>query len=95
MTEQEMPRYQCHKKVLALKIGSIEHKPNPDQSGKTGSSSYGAIIHPDDKKYAAFDVSAEYICKHRPMSGGYYVVYEDGYESYSPAEVFEAGYSKL
>ncbi|HIE0283219.1 TPA: hypothetical protein ACXI82_004318 [Escherichia coli] len=69
MTEQEMPRYQCHKKVRALKIGSIEHKPNPDQSGKTGSSSYGAIIHPDDKKYAAFDVSAEYICKHRPMSG--------------------------
>ncbi|HGV2847647.1 TPA: hypothetical protein ACNCHT_000397 [Escherichia coli] len=50
MTEQEMPRYQCHKKVRALKIGSIEHKPNPDQSGKTGSSSYGAIIHPDDKK---------------------------------------------
>lgn len=95
MTEQEMPRYQCHKKVRALKIGSIEHKPNPDQSGKTGSSSYGAIIHPDDKKYAAFDVSAEYICKHRPMSGGYYVVYEDGYESYSPAEVFESGYSKL
>ncbi|WP_244589494.1 Rha family transcriptional regulator [Escherichia coli] len=44
---------------------------------------------------AAFDVSAEYICKHRPMSGGYYVVYEDGYESYSPAEVFESGYSKL
>ena len=95
MTEQEMPRYQCHKKVRALKIGSIEHKPNPDQSGKSGSSSYGAIIHPDDKKYAAFDVSAEYICKHRPMSGGYYVVYEDGYESYSPAEVFESGYSKL
>lgn len=41
MTEQEMPRYQCHKKVRALKIGSIEHKPNPDQSGKSGSSSYG------------------------------------------------------
>ena len=68
MTEQEMPRYQCHKKVRAMKIGSIEHKPNPDQSGKTGSSSYGAIIHPDDKKYAAFDVSAEYICKHRPIT---------------------------
>lgn len=46
MTEQEMPRYQCHKKVRALKIGSIEHKPNPDQPGKSGSSSYGAIIHP-------------------------------------------------
>ena len=43
MTEQEMPRYQCHKKVRALKIGSIEHKPNPDQSGKTGSSSYISV----------------------------------------------------
>jgi hypothetical protein len=24
--------------------------------------------------------------------GGYYVLYEDGFESWSPAKVFEAGY---
>jgi len=27
--------------------------------------------------------------------GGYYVVYDDGYASWSPAAAFEAGYTKL
>lgn len=28
-------------------------------------------------------------------NSGYYVVYDDGYESWSPAGAFEAGYSRL
>ncbi|EPV7104225.1 hypothetical protein ACV9XY_000226 [Citrobacter freundii] len=95
MTEQEMPRYQCHKKVWALKIEHVRHNPNPDITGANGAASYGGIIYPEDKQYQPFDISAEYICKHRPMPGGYYVVYEDGYKSYSPAEAFESGYSPL
>lgn len=31
--------------------------------------------------------------RHMPKVGGYVVIYEDGYTSYSPAEVFEKGYS--
>lgn len=31
--------------------------------------------------------------RHMPKAGGYYVQYEDGYASYSPAEAFESGYS--
>ena len=27
--------------------------------------------------------------------GGYYVVYEDGYKSFSPAEAFESGYKRV
>jgi hypothetical protein len=27
--------------------------------------------------------------------GGYYVVYEDGYKSFSPASAFENGYTRL
>jgi hypothetical protein len=88
-----MPQYRCHKKVWALKIQDIEHKPNPDTTGKSGSASYGAIIHPEDASYAPFEVSAEYVMKHKPQPGGYYVVYEDGYKSYSPAEPFESGYT--
>ncbi|WP_072095023.1 hypothetical protein [Enterobacter cloacae] len=95
MEQQQMPRYQCHKKVWALKIELVDHKPNPDHTGKTGASSYGAIIHPVDKRYPSFDVSPDYVCKHRPQDGGYYVVYEDGYESFSPANAFEAGYSAI
>ncbi|MCJ8601035.1 Gp49 family protein [Klebsiella pneumoniae] len=33
--------------------------------------------------------------RHLPKVGGYYVVYEDGYASYSPADVFESGYSLI
>lgn len=40
-------------------------------------------------------VSADWYRRHKPVAGGYYVVYEDGYASYSPAEPFEAGYSPI
>ena len=40
-------------------------------------------------------VSQEYIDKHHPQEGGYYVQYEGGYESYSPAEAFESGYTRI
>lgn len=36
-----------------------------------------------------------YFAKHNPQPGGYYVRYADGYESYSPAAAFEAGYTEL
>lgn len=91
--QREMPRYRCHKQVWALKIKAIEHKPNPDTSGDSGAASYGAIITPTHLDYAPFEVSAEYVSKHAPRVGGYFVVYEDGYKSFSPADAFEAGYS--
>lgn len=36
-----------------------------------------------------------WITKHEPKVGGYYVVYKDGYRSYSPAEAFEDGYTAV
>lgn len=55
----------------------------------------GAEIVPADDGFAPFPVSAEYIRKHKPQVGGYYVRYKDGYESFSPAAAFESGYSKI
>lgn len=92
---REMPRYQCHKKVWALKIAHIESHPNPDTTGRSSAASYGATITPEETGYAAFDVPAEYVIKHKPEQGGYYVVYDDGYKSYSPATAFEEGYELL
>lgn len=93
---REMPQYQCHKKVWALKIEKIVHNENPDTTGRSAASSYGAVIHPaESKDYAPFEVDDAYVSKHRPEAGGYYVVYDDGYKSYSPAAAFEAGYSPL
>jgi len=37
-------------------------------------------------------VGPTYFAKHGPTPGGYYVQYEDGYQSFSPAEAFESGY---
>mgnify|MGYP006286778079 CR=1 FL=1 len=92
---QELPKYRSHKEVHALKIAHIEHLPNPDKSGQSAAASYGAIITPEEDGYAPFEVSPEYIMKHRPQVGGYYVVYADGYKSWSPAEAFESGYTRI
>lgn len=92
---REMPRYRCHKEVWALKIIEVIHKPNPDTTGQSAASSYGATIVPAEPGYAAFDVPPEYVNKHQPEAGGYYVVYADGYASYSPAKAFEEGYTPI
>lgn len=83
--EQEMPRYKCHKEVHALKIAGIEPA---TADGKT-------TIIPEDRGYAPFQVDATYMQKHEPNVGGYYVVYADGYKSYSPAKAFEDGYTRI
>lgn len=53
-----------------------------------------AIITPEEDGYAPFSVDATYIQKHQPKVGGYYVVYKDGYTSFSPAQAFDEGYSR-
>jgi hypothetical protein len=54
----------------------------------------GAIIHPDGD-FSPIRVDGEYLRKHSPKAGGYYVVYADGYASFSPPEPFEAGYTRI
>lgn len=75
----EMPRYKCHKEVWALKIESVS----------------GTKITPQEYPYAPFEVDQAYIDKHKPEAGGYYVVYDDGYKSFSPAKAFEDGYTRI
>jgi len=41
-----------------------------------------------------YQPSVEWLNKHSPEVGGYFVKYKDGYLSYSPAKAFEEGYSK-
>lgn len=86
----QMPQYQCHKKVWALKILNVVDptKPGDETDGSR-------IIIPQDEGFAPFKVDNEYVRKHKPEAGGYYVVYADGYKSYSPANAFEEGYARL
>lgn len=85
MSQAELPKYTCHKEVWALEIKMIGIS-EEDGSG---------LITPEDDKYAAFIVSKDYMDKHKPAFGGYYVLYKGGYESFSPAEAFESGYTKI
>lgn len=87
----EMPKYQCHKQVWALKIKSIKR----DGEGEDRESDGSAIITPEEDGYGPFFVDFEYMSKHKPYVGGYYVVYKCGYKSFSPAEDFNAGYSRI
>lgn len=83
----EMPRYKCHKEVWALKIKEVKVQTN-DEGG-------GWWITPEEPGYARFGVPHDWVVKHDPKAGGYYVVYDDGYRSFSPAKAFEDGYTLL
>ena len=80
----EMPRYECHKKVWALKIKEI----------REGAEKLPELVFEEDG-YSSMRVDFDWYFKHKPAAGGYYVVYADGYKSYSPAEAFEGGYVRI
>ncbi len=83
----EMPKYQSHKIVWGLKIKGIKK----NNVGIDILSDDVAILSFVKEEYADRKVSQEYMSKHKPKIGGYFVVYKDGYQSWSPADVFEAG----
>lgn len=89
--QREMPRYKCHKEVWALKIADIKR----DGEGEDRETDGSAMITPLEPGYAPFRVDHEYMRKHNPQVGGYYVVYQDGYTSFSPSDAFEDGYTRM
>lgn len=92
--QAEMPKYKCHKEVWALKIRKI-HLDHEDAWQEGRETDGSATITPEEKGYAPFKVDAAYLAKHKPTVGGYYVVYADGYKSFSPAKAFEDGYTRI
>lgn len=82
----EMPRYKSHKEVWALKISAVEI--HEDRA---------ATIAPADDGYAPFTTPAGWGDRFHGNEDdlGYYVVYKDGYTSWSPTEAFKDGYSRI
>ena len=79
----QLPLYQCHKRVRAAKIKAVEYDfPN-------------WIVSFEGSELSSISVASGFVAKHKPESGGYFVEYEDGYQSFSPAEAFESGYSLI
>ena len=92
--QTEMPRYRCHKEVWALKIASIEF--DVDVARREHRETDGsATFVPADTSFLPVRLDHAFVHKHQPEVGGYYVVYEDGYKSFSPAKAFEDGYMRI
>ena len=80
-------KYQSHKTVWAAKVVEI----NPVDAGKD---LCGFVWSLDNGGYVPVTKDLKMRGGDYPI-GGYYVRYEDGFESWSPAEAFEKGYSKV
>lgn len=79
-----LPHWKCHKVVQA---GKISFMARDEPNGQL-------MIHAEPSNMP-FAVPLDFLYRHNPELGGYLVVYEDGYLSYSPAEAFEAGYATI
>jgi hypothetical protein len=103
--EVVLPRWRCHKIVEAVKIAAVNPRhPGPDDdlvNDKELTEWYrlhgGAVLELADTGEPPLHmlVSYAYYVKHKPEAGGYFVRYEDGYESFSPAKAFEDGYTRI
>lgn len=92
MTENEinsltpLPEYQSHKKVCALKIRALEI--NQDGSATLATEEFET----------ALITAPGWAGRFKGEEGGdlgYWVQYEDGYQSWSPSEAFESGYTRI
>lgn len=79
----EMPRYVSHKTVHALEIESCVKV----AEGRR-------VVSFRDEGYAAVTLEAEMFARYQPVSGDFYVVYADGYKSFSPRKAFLEGYTR-
>lgn len=84
-----MKRYRSHKVVEAGKIERIYGK-GEILANRVVSCSGGDWV----LQVEGGDL-VNLAAKHDPEVGGYFVRYEDGYTSYSPAAAFEGGYTEL
>lgn len=79
-----LPMWRCHKVVRAIKIATTRPIPNGD-----------ADLIPEDESYSPIEVDSQWMREKRVYPPGYYVVYDDGYTSWSPVEAFEQGYTRI
>lgn len=89
---EPLPLYRSHKIVQAAKIKGIRELRPQVFDGRGEQAAYPSELH-FEGPHRHVTVSEEYVAKHKPRVGGYYVRYDDGYDSWSPAKAFEAGYA--
>lgn len=76
-----IPRWQCHKQVCADQVTGVLDEP------LRWVLRCGVTIPVSDMLRCRVTADTPF--------GGYYVVYDDGFESWSPQEAFEDGYTRI
>ena len=76
---ENLPLYQCHKQVRAVQLTEVR----------------GTVLFTAQPGIESFEVTQEFIDRNNPIAGGFYVVYADGYASYSPFDAFNDGYKLI
>lgn len=74
-----LPWYISHKKVQALLITKVD----------------GRRLTFKEPGYAPLDAPPDMFARYTPVPGDFYVVYRDGYQSFSPGKEFLEGYVHL
>lgn len=86
---KQYPQYQCHKIVSAFKILRMAQGISPANEGNKPVWN----IWPVDHDLDPIEVDAAWLEKNKVVPGGYVVIYNDGYMSFSPEKAFEDGYT--
>jgi hypothetical protein len=90
MIAKELPKWKCHKIVHAAKIKEVvdDTKPENETDGSR-------LLVLEEPGFLPIRVNRDWVRKHEPSNGGYFVVYDDNYTSFSPAKAFEEGYDRI
>lgn len=86
----DLPTYRCHKEVRAFKIASIEFV-DADGSARI------VPVTGNVTKRGYLSTKPDYVDRFKGGDDdpGYFVLYADGYESWSPTKAFEEGYTRV
>ncbi len=81
----EMPKYVSHKTVHALELKSVT------EVRESGGARDLVFV---DEGFSPVTKPASLFSRYVPVPGDFYVVYADGYESFSPRKAFLEGYAR-
>jgi hypothetical protein len=93
-TEVQLPRWQSHKIVEADKIVGIETRSVLQEAAVEGDTYSVWVLAGGARVFVTHTLFARVPEGVDPI-WGYFVQYEDGFRSWSPAEAFEKGYTRL
>lgn len=93
----KLPKWQSHKIVHAAKILKVD---GTTITLSVPLSANGEVLTRDDPldengTLLTVEAAPNMFSRYVPVSGDYYVVYDDGYASISPRQAFEEGYHRL